>query len=160
MKRYTTSRVKGNKERVKQWHNEHKSGGFKCSHCKQFVVINGIMGTANRNHCNMCLWSKHVDEAKGDRRATCQSGMQPIGLTLKHEGPNKIGEIMIIHLCSGCPKISINRVARDDPEYRLIEVFSSSLELSETIRADLLQRSITLLAQPDRHEISIQLFGK
>ena len=38
---------------------------------KRWVVINDYMGTKNRNHCNLCLWSKHVDEAKGDRRADC-----------------------------------------------------------------------------------------
>src|SRR3984885_5895723 len=120
MKRYENSRFDHDKYRAKQWHSEHKAGGFRCSHCKQFVVINDIMGTANRNHCNMCLWSKHVDETKGDRRSSCNGGMIPIGLTFKHEGYGRIGEMMLIHLCSSCQKISINRVARDDPEHKIL----------------------------------------
>jgi hypothetical protein len=160
MKRYDNSRFNHDKYRAQQWHNEHKSGGFKCSHCKQFVIINDIMGTVNRNHCNVCLWSKHVDEAKGDRRATCSSGMKPIGLTFKHEGYDRIGETMLIHLCSGCQKISINRIARDDLEYKILEVFSKSFELNETFKSRLSSNDIYLLIESDKQELSIQLFGK
>lgn len=160
MKRYDNSRFITNKRQSKQWHDEHKSGGFKCSHCKQFVVINEQMGTANRNHCNLCLWSKHVDEVKGDRRSNCNSGMQPIGLTLKHEGYNKIGEIMLIHLCLGCQKISINRIARDDPEYKILEVFSTSPRLCEVVGAKLVSNDIYPLTQADARELFVQLFGK
>jgi hypothetical protein len=160
MKRYDTSRFNDGKYRAQQWRKEHKSGGFKCSHCKLFVVINDTMGTVNRNHCNICLWSKHVDEVKGDRQATCDGGMEPIGLTFKHEGYSRIGEIMLIHLCSVCQKISINRVARDDPEYKILEIFSQSFELSETLKSRLSGHDIYLLTEPDKQELSVQLFGK
>jgi hypothetical protein len=160
MKRYGNSRHNHDKYKAQQWHTEHKSGGFKCSHCKQFVVINDIMGTVNRNHCNMCLWSKHVDKAKGDRRATCNSGMEPIGLTFKHEGYSRVGETMLIHLCSSCQKISINRIARDDPEHKILQIFSESFELSETLKSRLSRDDIYLLTETDRQELSIQLFGK
>jgi hypothetical protein len=160
MKHYDNSRFNHDKYKAQQWHNEHKSGGFKCSHCKQFVVINDIMGTVNRNHCNMCLWSKHVDETKGDRRATCSGGMEPIGLTFKHEGYGRIGETMLIHLCSMCQKISINRIARDDPEYKILAIFNESFELSETLKSRLLRNDIYLLTETNRQELSIQLFGK
>lgn len=159
MKRYDNSRFNSNKRQGQQWHNEYKSGGFKCSHCKQFVIINDIMGTVNRNHCNMCLWSKHVDEAKGDRRSTCNSGMQPIGLTLKHEGYNKIGEIMLIHICLGCQKISINRIARDDPEYKLVEIFNQSLALDQMLKSMLKNTGIYLLRKSDKHALTTQLYG-
>lgn len=150
MKRYGNSR---------QWHEEHKSGGFKCSHCRQFVVINEMMGTANRNHCNWCLWSKHVDEAKGDRRATCHGGMEPIGLTFKHEGYGRTGEIMLIHLCSICQKISINRAARDDPEHKILEIFGGSSKLHEAVKSRLSRNSIYMLREVDERELSMQLFG-
>ncbi len=159
MKRYGDSRFNHEKFKVQQWHNEHKSGGFKCSHCKQFVVINDIMGTANRNHCNMCLWSKHVDDAKGDRRATCNGGMQPIGLTFKHEGHGRIGEIMLIHLCSACQKISLNRVARDDPENNVLNIFEQSLQLEDMLQLRLKKTGICLLSEIDRQELNLQLFG-
>lgn len=148
------------KHQAREWKREHDAGGFRCSHCKQFVVINDIMGTANRNHCNWCLWSKHVDETKGDRHATCNAGMEPIGLTFKHEGHNRIGEIMLIHLCSVCQKISINRIARDDPEHKVLDVFYQSLNLESQTKQRLNKASIDLLERADTEEVNIQLFGK
>jgi hypothetical protein len=147
------------KQKKQEWKREHNAGGFRCSHCKEFVVINDIMGTVNRNHCNWCLWSKHVDEAKGDRRSSCNGGMEPIGLTFKHEGFNKIGEIMLIHLCSVCSKISINRIARDDPEDSILQIFSQSFGLSEDIKQRLDKENIYLITDVDQQELHIQLFG-
>lgn len=161
MKRYGNSYEYSNakKHQAQEWKREHDAGGFRCSHCKKFVVINDIMGTVNRNHCNICLWSKHVDEAKGDRRATCNGGMKPIGLTFKHEGYNRIGEIMLIHLCSTCQKISINRIARDDPEHKILEIFNQSFSLSEDMRRGLDKANIYLVAENNKQELLAQLFG-
>ena len=163
MKRYENnfnSDIDYVKKRTQEWKREHDAGGFRCSHCKQFVVIHDMMGTANRNHCNHCLWSRHVDENKGDRRAACHGGMEPIGLTFKHEGYGKIGEIMIIHLCSLCQKISINRIARDDPEDRILEIFEHSHYLSKNLKKRLSLARIYLLNRGDAEELNIQLFGK
>jgi hypothetical protein len=160
MKRYEYSDdFNYDKYKAREWKREHDAGGFRCSHCKQFVVINDIMGTANRNHCNWCLWSKHVDEVKGDRKATCNSGMEPIGLTFKHEGHGRIGEVMLIHLCSVCSKISINRIARDDPEDKILDIFNHSFMLAEALKSRLVKRGIYLLGEQDRQELSTQLFG-
>jgi len=147
------------KKKTQGWKSEHKAGGFRCLHCKGFVVINGVMGTVNRNHCNICLWSKHVDEATGDRRATCSGGMRPVGLTFKHEGYNRIGEIMLIHLCSTCQKLSINRIARDDIDDGIQSIFQQSASLSNAIKHRLDRNGIYLLTQVDKDELSIQLFG-
>jgi hypothetical protein len=161
MKRYENSRFNHEKHRAQAWKREHDGGGFRCSHCKQFVVINDmIMGTANRNHCNWCLWSKHVDEAKGDRRSNCNGGMKPIGLTFKHEGHGKRGEVMLIHLCSSCTKISINRIARDDPEHKVHEIFTASLGLDSDVKRKLARSYIYLLNCTDVDELSVQLFGR
>lgn len=138
---------------------EEKSGGFRCSHCRQWVAIHDLMGSKNRNHCNICFWSKHVDEMKGDRRATCLGGMMPIGLTFKHEGVNKQGEIMLIHLCCGCQKISINRVVRDDPEPTILDIFNASLNLDGVMRTRLKNQGVYLLSVKDRTEVRAQLFG-
>ncbi|HSX40049.1 MAG TPA: RNHCP domain-containing protein [Candidatus Saccharimonadales bacterium] len=147
------------KRKEQQWKNEQNAGGFKCSHCKQWVIINEFMGTANRNHCNICLWSKHVDEKKGDRNATCQAGMKPIGLTFKHEGYGRQGEIMLIHLCSICGKIAINRIAGDDMPEEIIEIFDNSQSLDNNFKQRLLAQNIYLLENSDRRELLIQLFG-
>lgn len=161
MKRYKYSDAFNyDKHRAQERKREHSAAGFKCSHCKQFVVINDIMGTANRNHCNWCLWSKHVDIDKGDRRSSCHGGMEPIGLTFKHEGLGRIGEVMLIHLCSLCQKISINRIARDDPEYKILEVFEGSFDLSDQAKQRIDTHDIYLLTSRDAQELSTQLFGR
>jgi len=148
------------KYREKQRKREHASGGFTCQHCKRFVVINDIMGTANRNHCNLCLWSRHVDESKGDRRATCQSGMEPIGLTYKHDGYGRQGEIMVIHHCVSCHKLSINRIARDDDEQQLLAVFEQSSTLESDTKGCLARNDIYLLCEADKNDLRRQLFGE
>lgn len=148
------------KHRAQAWKREHDAGGFRCSHCKEFVVINDIMGTANRNHCNVCLWSRHVDTRKGDRRATCLGGMQPIGLTFKHEGQRKTGELMLIHLCSLCEKLSINRLARDDLDNHVLDIFERSKAMSVTVRSRCHREDIYILGDKDITELRIQLFGK
>lgn len=161
MKRHRThyDQRRAKKHREKQRKNESGAGGFVCQHCKQFVVINALIGTANRNHCNMCLWSRHVDEAKGDRRATCLAGMKPIGLTFKHDGYGRQGEIMLIHLCSSCAKISINRIARDDDEQQLLEIFQQSFTLYVGVKKRLKQSNIDILNVRDRDVLLRLLYG-
>lgn len=142
------------KQKARQQKSEEKAGGFRCSHCKIWVGFDPFMGTNNRNHCNVCLWSKHVDNKPGDRRETCHGGMEPIGLTFKHEGFGKQGEIMLIHHCRGCQKISINRIARDDLESEIVNVFENSLNESTKLDQD-----IYVLSANDRDELNRQLFG-
>lgn len=144
------------KRKEKEWKKEHAAGGFRCSHCKWWVAINPFIGTANRNHCNYCLWSKHVDEQKGDRRAICENGMKPIGLTFKQEGWGRQGEIMIIHECMGCNKISINRIAADDTNEGILSLF----ELSIAMKNRLSKEGVYVLQESDRQEVHVQLFGK
>lgn len=138
---------------------QEEGGGFKCSHCRQWVVINEYMGTANRNHCNMCLWSKHVDIKKGDRRATCQGGMKPIGLTFRIEGNDQLGEVMLIHDCMGCEKVSINRLAADDYDHLVLDVFENSLHMTAKTQAELDEIGIYMAGLDDKSEVMRSLFG-
>jgi hypothetical protein len=147
------------KRKTQEWKYEHKAGGFKCSHCRQFVVINDVMGTANRNHCNMCLWSKHVDEQKGDRKSPCGGGMEPVGLTFKHDGYGRRGEVMLVHACAACSKISINRIARDDMEHVILDVFAVSLSLEPRVRLRYASQRIDLMVEADACELRTQLYG-
>lgn len=127
----------------KSMKSEEKKGGFKCCYCGQWVRFSEFMGTAHRNHCPYCLWSKHVDDRKvGDRKSQCQKPMKPIGLTFKWEGVDKYnnlreGELMLIHECTGCGKISINRIAADDNEETILKVFDESQKLPLQKRAEL-----------------------
>ncbi len=147
------------KHKAQEWKQEHEAGGFRCAHCRQFVVINDIMGTANRNHCNICLWSKHVDVSKGDRHATCHGGMQPVGLSFKHEGMNRIGELMLIHLCSLCAKVSINRLARDDFDDKVLQIFADSCAMDAALRERITSGDIYILDKSDEAKLRVQLFG-
>ena len=96
----------------------HKSrtetNDFTCIHCKSLVPVQA-WGTRHRNHCPLCLWSRHVDDEPGDRACACRSGMEPIGIEVRQDG-----EWAIIHRCSGCGKIGTNRVAGDDEERTLL----------------------------------------
>jgi len=85
--------------------------------------------------------------------------MKPIGLTFKHEGTRKQGEIMLIHVCEKCRHISINRIARDDDEAEIVKIFTTSLRLVSQTRQQLGAQSIYLASQDDTDEIMTQLYG-
>jgi hypothetical protein len=143
-----------------EWELEHEQGGFACAHCGNFVTISETMGTFNRNHCNVCLWSKHVDEAKGDRKAVCGDEMEPIGLTFKHQGEGKVGELMLVHHCQRCQKVSINRIARDDPEDAILAIYTTSLDLGEDMARQIALEGISIAVSADEKAVREQLFGK
>jgi hypothetical protein len=107
----------------------------------------------------MCLWSRHVDEKKGDRRAVCQAGMRPVGLTFRIESQDRFGEIMLIHACSGCPKVSINRIAADDLDSEIVGVFNASLHMDGALKSKVLGQGILPALRPDAREIQRQLYG-
>jgi len=125
------------------------------------VCHNPYVGTVHRNHCPFCLYSKHVDEkTAGDRKSECQAKMVPIGLTFKKDSPleEKEGELMLIHRCSNCGKISINRIAGDDFQDEILEIFKRS-KGDEELRKKLEAQNIKLLGSQDETEIKAQLFG-
>jgi hypothetical protein len=157
--KYRNEYSNNEKKKEQEWKREHNAGGFKCSHCRQWVIISGYMGTINRNHCNICLWSKHVDERKGDRRAECHGGMRPISLTFKHEGIGRQGEIMLVHECAQCEVISINRIASDDNDEKILSIFNES-HASQDLQSKLEKQGIRMLTIKDKMEINTQLFGK
>lgn len=81
---------------------------FTCEHCG--VAVAPLEHGSYRNHCPVCLWSKHVDDAgPGDRASLCQGLMEPIGLDLR---ANK--GWMIVHRCEKCGKEIVNKTAPDD----------------------------------------------
>jgi len=127
------------------------------------------MGTAHRNHCNRCLWSKHVDQAPGDRANACMGCMEPVGVTLKREGQDKhgkekLGDVMLVHQCTTCGAININRIAADDPEDLIVKVFDISntqpSPLSAETLSELEKQAITLLSEKEKPLLLERLFGK
>lgn len=89
-------------------HNRSTNDVFKCKNCRRFI---GPLpyGGHHRNHCPFCLYSRHVDESKGDRLNECSSKMAPIGY---FQRPN--GEYVLVHRCLGCDFERFNRIAGDD----------------------------------------------
>jgi len=87
--------------------------------------------------------------------------MEPIGLTEKDEGCDKYGrertgELMIIHRCQKCAKISINRIAGDDNPDSIIYLASKQ----DFARAKFPDSRIKILGANDLNKIEIQLYGK
>jgi len=71
--------------------------------------------------------------------------MKPIGLTYKPDG-----ELMVVHQCFRCGKISCNRIAGDDNPYAL----TCLLEQSDNNR-----QGIRLLNQDDKKNVLTILYG-
>jgi hypothetical protein len=123
-----------------------------------------LSGVHHRNHCPYCLSSRHLDLFKaGDRLSACKASMRPVALTIKRTlkkycAMNR-GEIMLVHQCECCGKISINRIAADDSTQVLMDVFERSSSMS---RQEFLfeQDDIHILAQDDRPVLQTQLIGR
>lgn len=143
-------------------YNTIMNNQFICQNCHQKVKI---INTLQRNHCPNCLFSKHLDEIEpGDRSANCLGLMAPIGLTLKKVKPNKYnstpGELMIIHQCIKCEKVSINRIATDDETDQILNTFNLSKVLPNIQKQQLENLGINLCMDNDLVAIKKQLYGK
>ena len=94
---------------------EHES--FRCGHCRA-DVRGAAPGTAHRNHCPTCLWSRHLDgDTPGDRAAGCGALMEPIAITVRGNG-----EWVLVHRCSGCDRLRLNRTTGDDDPLMLLRL--------------------------------------
>ena len=79
---------------------------FTCENCGQKVKK---LGYSCRNHCNHCLYSKHVDKNPGDRQEECHGMLEPVGVEIS----NKKGYV-IVYKCKKCGQIRKNKAAKDD----------------------------------------------
>ncbi len=79
---------------------------FICENCGNKVKK---LGYSCRNHCPVCLHSKHVDINPGDRLEECHGILEPIGLDIN----NRKGYV-IIFKCQKCGAIRRNKAAEDD----------------------------------------------
>ena len=78
---------------------------FICEHCNKKVKK---LNYTARDHCNYCLYSKHVDILPGDRKNNCHGLLKPIGIE-KYKDTYKI-----IYRCMKCNEIHKNIMANDD----------------------------------------------
>ena len=82
---------------------------FRCGHCHR-MIGEPPSGGRQRNHCPLCLYSRHVDAtAPGDRASGCNSLMAPVGAFTRPKG-----EHVIVHRCLGCQFERYCRIAADD----------------------------------------------
>jgi hypothetical protein len=81
-------------------------------------------GTRHRNHCPLCLWSRHVDRKSGDRAADCGARMEPIAVWVQPGG-----EWALVHRCVHCQALKSNRIAGDDNEFVLMSLASRPIAL-------------------------------
>lgn len=78
---------------------------FCCEHCHQLV---SPLGYSARDHCPVCLFSKHVDIFPGDRSNDCKGLLVPIGIEkFRHT-------YKILYRCERCGKVHKNIMASDD----------------------------------------------
>jgi hypothetical protein len=90
---------------------------FRCRHCRLDVPA-AAPGTKHRNHCPSCLWSRHLDaDLPGDRAAGCAGAMEPIAVSVRADG-----EWALVHRCTGCAAVSVNRIAGDDNPFALMRL--------------------------------------
>lgn len=138
---------------------------FTCIHCRNFVSTHPILsGVNHRNHCPYCLYSRHLDLVEaGDRLSACKAGMRPVGLAVKK--PRKKyasaggGELLLIHLCEDCGKVSLNRMAADDDPELVFAVYLRSFALDEETRRRLQKSGVEALQAGDIGLVEAQLFG-
>lgn len=135
---------------------------FTCKRCGHFVSARmAVSGVAHRNHCPYCLHSRHVDLFKaGDRLCACKGLMAPVGLTLKHSrdkyAGGSRGELMLVHCCTACGSLSINRIAADDDA---IEVLASLGQYSHVLDRLCQAQGIALMNENDRPLVESRLYG-
>lgn len=159
IKRKKQSYHKQNNRRVERTEWFQVLVGFTCRNCGAAVSSDvALSGVKNRNHCPFCLWSKHVDLFQsGDRLNACKASMRPIGLTFKQER-NKygsgLGELQVIHQCSGCGGFSINRIAADDDNDLLWALYEEGLRLNLV-----LDENIHPARRGDKAVVYQRLFG-
>lgn len=66
---------------------------------------------------------------------------------------------MLVHLCTGCQNISINRIAADDDTDMIMDVFNASFALPTGKRNLLVDEEIQILSSESLPLLGHQLFG-
>jgi hypothetical protein len=90
--------------------------------------------------------------------------MKPIGLAFKNYEVNPFtcrgsGELMIIHQCINCGKISPNRIAGDDNEYHILSILEDSLNMDAILLGKIKNLGINIISPKNKDKVLISLFG-
>jgi hypothetical protein len=96
--------------------------------------------------------------------SACKAQMRPVCLTAKRTakryGQSRTGELMLIHECIECGKVSINRIAADDFAESLYDIFTSSRKMDPFMKIRLENGDIRALQPADHDTVSARLFGR
>lgn len=90
---------------------------FVCENCGKKVEK---LVYSSRDHCNYCLYSKHVDIMPGDRLNKCMGLLKPIGIE-KYKDTYKI-----IYKCEKCGETHKNIIAKDDDYDEIINLSTNN----------------------------------
>lgn len=143
--RQRDSRERGDEGDHERWarpavrrQRRNEAEDFRCRHCR--TMIGPVpSGGRHRNHCPVCLHSRHVDEKMpGDRLSSCGATMAPIGHFTR---PN--GEYGLVHLCLACGVRRQNRIAADDDFDLVLELPDLTRQLLDRRAADDAEREST-----------------
>jgi len=84
---------------------------FVCENCG-FTV----QGTGYTDHCQQCLYSKHVDVNPGDRAAGCGGLMKVENVELKQ------GKYILVYKCIKCGHVKKNKFQNEDNMEMLFKI--------------------------------------
>lgn len=144
---------------------EDINADFVCKHCGHYVSAQtAVSGVVNRNHCPYCLHSRHLDLFKaGDRLCACKALMAPVGLALKRTrdkyANGRQGELLLVHRCTGCGDLSLNRIAADDDPPGILAAFECGVGSAPEFREQCLKAGITLLQTEHCPLVESRLYG-
>ncbi len=89
--------------------------------------------------------------------------MQPVGLALKavrsKYSPESGGELMLVHQCIECGKVSLNRIAADDSADELLAIFENGCSMNNENLLILRQAGVTVLTDIERNVVHNHLLG-
>lgn len=90
--------------------------------------------------------------------------MKPVALAFKNYEINPFtgrggGELMLIHQCTNCGKLSPNRISGDDNEYQILCVLRESIDLNQILANQLKKLGLILITSENKEEALVSLFG-
>ena len=74
-----------------------------------------------RDHCNFCLFSKHLDVNPGDRNSSCQGILEPVSVE-----KGKKDRYKIVYRCKSCGAIKKNVRAIDDDFDKILDIIKNN----------------------------------
>ena len=91
--------------------------------------------------------------------------MRPVALAFKNYEINQFtgrggGELMLIHLCTNCGKLSPNRIAGDDNEYQILCLLKESVNLNPILASQLEKLGLILITPKNKEDALVSLFGE